>query len=142
MIDLQDQRGMIFNTSAIEHAMVLQGRNPNTQYGKVIRATLNSWGNHTALIVWHPEKGWMVAEAKPPHATYTSLAEYEGLLRMGYLIRIWRIRSLTMDQRIAISDYWSDHCDGVPYPPKISMARLAIIRFVNNLPWKMKRMHM
>ena len=129
---------LLFNTAALEPGLILQGRNDDSAYGKAIRGALGSWGNHTAMIVKHNTRGWLIGEAMPPRSQFTPLSAYEAMIAQGYEVRIWRVKDLTAAERIETSMYWQRYCDGIRYPAKVSMARLAIFRFVNNIPWKIK----
>lgn len=107
-------------------------RNSTGSYGRLIRAALGSYTNHNAMLVLKDGE-WQIGEAVSPVSKLTPLREYERLIDQGNVMRIWRVTEVSDQERQAASDYFVDHCLGIKYP--LSVLRLWIYRFVNNLPW-------
>jgi len=129
---------MKFIRKNFEPGLILAGRNELTDYAEAIRITLGCWSNHNALSIMDPTLGWCFGEATPPHSRLTTLEEYEELMnKEGYKVRLWKVKDVDDDSRAFASEYFRTHLLGVPYPRRHSMAKLAIFRFVNNLPWKL-----
>ena len=120
---------MKIDTTKLKQGDIISVRNPTSHYGMLIRCILGSYTNHNGLIIKRYER-WYIGEAVPPRSKLTTITEYE---ESKYIIRIWRVDGLTDQERDAINQYFLDNCIGVKYP--ISVYRLWIYRFVNNLPW-------
>ena len=105
-----------------------------TKYGKAIRAILGSYTNHNAMAVEKDGK-LMIGEAVSPVSRLTTIDEYNSDIAAGLVVRVWRVSKpgITTAELTAVNDYFIDNLIGIKYP--LSVARLWVYRFVNNLPW-------
>ncbi len=127
-----------FDPAALLPADILAGRNldPTSRIASGIRKILGSYTNHNALILNHSTKGMCVGDTTPPYSSVKPLTYYEDLVNLNlYLVRFWRVRDMTMDERQRVSDLWQYNCDHVKYPER-GVLRLWIFRLVNHLPWE------
>ena len=127
-----------FVESALEPGMILAGRNeaPDARYARAIRACLGSYTNHNGLFI-NDRNHWFVGEAVKPRSRLTTLAEYEDAMnRLNYRVRVWKVTAANDDAKDFVSCYFRTHLLGLKYANH-SIAKLAVFRFVNNVPWKM-----
>ena len=131
---------MYFDQSELLPADILVGRNeaPDASKARGIRSVLGSWSNHNALIVRSAEHGgYAVGDTTPPRAMVVSLHHYEDLVNAGtYKVRIYRVRDLSMDERLRISLKWYELSYGRHYSD-YTLLQLALFRFVNHLPFRL-----
>lgn len=106
-----------------------------TTFGDLIRAVLGSWTNHNGLIVKHLGD-WKIAEAVSPVSKVTPLSEYEAQIAHGAYVQVWRVPEATDKERFDAAKFAVDNLLGKKYP--LSVARLWVYRFVNQLPWRIK----
>jgi len=126
-----------FKPENLEPGLILAGRNPLGPYGIAIRAALGSYTNHDGLIVDHIGR-WYVAEAVAPYSRLAPLDEYEYKMNKdGYVCRIWRLVDASDAARAAAAQYFIRNLLSLKYAD-YSIAKLAIFRLVNRLPWKLR----
>lgn len=128
---------MKFNYDNIQEGDILAVRS-TTEFGKLIRATLCSYSNHTAIFLKEDDK-WMIGEAVEPKSQLSNPRHYEELVsKEECWIRVLRVPKEKMNdnQRHAVCTYFKKNMLGLPYP--LSVLRLWVFRFVNSLPWKIK----
>ena len=129
---------MKFILENLEPGLILSGRNESSVYGKAIRACLGSYTNHNGLFIKDENIGWCIGEAIQPVSCLTPLVDYERLMNEeGYVVRVWRVKDAASDSRRFVAYYFRSHLLGLRYPG-VSIAKLAIFRLVNNLPWKLR----
>jgi len=130
-------------------------------YSRVIRGIIGSYTNHDGKIVRATgealaflaeqdllDKDWPIApgdlcigEAIQPRSTLTSIPKYEAEMNKAEdpcQVRVWRVpeEDTTPQERQAVNDLFLTSYLGLKYP--IGVARLWVMRFVNQLPWKIK----
>lgn len=131
---------MKFIASEIYPGDILAGRNldPKAVLSKAIRATLGSYTNHNALFLHHPCGEVMIGDTIEPKSIIRPLDYYENAMSAHmYEVRIWRVRDMSMEERMKVSDYWIRYCNGVEYP-SFNLMRLWVFRIVNSLPWEIQ----
>lgn len=104
-----------------------------------IRATIGSVSTHNALFIRHRDSGHMcIGDTTPPKSAIVPLSHYEQMINSGgYLVRVWRVIDATPEEREAVSLYWQDHCCGIRYA-ELTMMRLWVMRFVNDMPYRIR----
>lgn len=125
---------ILFNTSALLPGDIAHVRS-QTSYGKMIRMTLGSYGNHDGMFV-QKDGQWYVAEAVSPVSRLTTLSEYSKEIRNGLIVRVYRFPGISLPDRSRVAQEFLDHHIGIPYPK--SAVRLWIFRIVNSLPYKIE----
>lgn len=114
---------------------IIGWRNSSGTFGILIRAVVGSYTNHDAMFIYKNGE-WFIGEAVKPISKLTVLRDYERAADQGNVMRVWRVENATKQERDAVNQYFLDNCLGIKYP--LSVLRLWIFRFVNNLPWKIK----
>jgi hypothetical protein len=130
----------VFIQDRLEPSLILASRSisKEAKFGPAIRGTLGSYTNHNGLIIKHNTRGWMVAEAVSPMSTYTSLSDYEDMIAdEKTVVRVWRVIEASDQERVNVGRYWQMHLDKLPYA-NYTIAKLAIFRIVNSLPWRLR----
>jgi len=151
-----------FNRDAITFGDVI-GRGAYGIFGKTIRAIIGSYTNHNAIFVRATQEAldmlgakglldkdypirpgeWCIAEAIWPRSTLTSLAKYELMMnnpeegqQYPVQVEVWRVplNKVSQQEREAVCERVLSCQLDVKYP--LNVVRLWIMRFVNNLPWK------
>jgi hypothetical protein len=111
-------------------------RRSKSSFGRTIRAILGCYTNHNGLVVEGELHRLAIGEAVQPVSRVTTLAKYERDINEGRcLVRVLRFDRARVDGEEA-ARYFVQHLLGKKYP--VSVARLWVYRFVNNLPWKIK----
>jgi len=114
------------NTDRLEKGLLVTGRNNKSVKGKLIRAGVHSFSNHNAMTVFRFDT-WGIAEAQPPVSTVTSISDYERIMNEErYLVRFYRHKLLTPEQRNAAADHFVANLLNLPYPQKGRMALLCL----------------
>jgi len=116
----------------MEAGLLLVGRNPDDEEAKAIRWALNSYSNHNGMTVNPTADLWGVCEGVSPVSRLTTFSEYEELMNNGYIVRLYRIKTLTKTQRLKASKYFMANLLGLRYPKKWKMVLLGT-RFLNEL---------
>jgi len=130
-----------FDLDQLMIADILGVRSPSTgesvASGKTIRIALGSYTNHNAMVV-SVDGVLTIIESVPPRCRYTTIQEYERKIFSGCVVRVWRVtqEDITDEERVAVCDYAIENFLGRKYP--VSVLRLWVYRFVNNLPWTIK----
>ena len=126
------------NTENLEEGLMVTGRNPNTRQAELIRLGVGSFTNHNAMVV-KPNDEWGIAEAVPPYSKVTSIEDYERLMNEeNYLVRFYRLKTLTYQQNKNAADYFVNYLLNLPYPRKSRMILLALPlfnAFVDKVGW-------
>jgi len=127
-----------FNLDAWENGLLVNGINQHSKEAKLIRAGVHSLFNHNAQTATkNGIKG--IAEAVPPKSRLTTLAEYEHIMNHDdYIIRLYRLKSFTAEQRENAAQYFVDCLLGIPYPKKWKMILLSMPvynAFVDRTGW-------
>ena len=110
---------MHFARANLEPALILAGRNnaKDARYARGIRFVLGSYTNHNALII--PDSvagGFCVGDTTAPRSSIVPLEAYERLMNEeGYVVRIWRVRGLTDQERASVAYMWRTRCNNLPY---------------------------
>jgi len=70
---------------------------------------------------------WGIAEAVTPVSKVTSIQDYERIMNEdGYLLRFYRLKTLTWEQRNSAAEYFVKSLLGLRYPKKRRMWLLAL----------------
>lgn len=114
------------DTTKLEEGLMVTGRNPKTLQARLIRSGVHSFTNHNAMVV-KPDNTWGIAEAVTPFSKVTSIDDYEKIMNdMKYLVRFYRLKTLTWEQRKDSADYFVKYLLNLPYPKKSRMVLLAM----------------
>ena len=124
------------NRDHLEEGLLVNGLNNKSEEAELIRIGVHSVFNHNAMTV-KPNGKWGFAEAVPPYSKVTSIDDYESLINTetttrdgkkipGYIIRFYRLKSLTCDERRGAAKYFVMNLLNLPYPRKIKMVLLAL----------------
>ena len=128
---------MKFIIDNLEPGLILAGRNEHSRFGKGIRACLGSFTNHNGLFVKDEKVGWCVGEAIQPVSCLTPVASYQRECdHHGYEVRVWRVKAADDDSRAFAAYYFAHNLLGLRYADH-SIAKLALFRIVNNIPWRL-----
>lgn len=115
-----------FNIQNLEPGLLICGRNNKTLEAKAIRWGVHSFTNHNAMVVAHDGK-WGIAEAVTPVSKISTLHHYEKLMNEdGYLVRVYRHKTLTDGERKLAAKYFCLKFLGLKYPRKRRMVLLAL----------------
>ena len=110
----------------LEDGLLLVGRNNKGAEAKAIRAGVHSDSNHNGTVVYCDGK-WNIAEARPPVSALTPICEYERLINVdGYEVGFYRLKTLSVKQRVLSARYFIDNLLGLKYPRKRRMVLLAL----------------
>jgi len=126
------------NTDALKPFDLIGGRG-NAKVSRMIMAILGgSYTSHTACFIKHNTRGWGIGETSPPASEFIPYKDYEDLMNNeGYIVRVWRIKDATDQERDTLCKLWQHEIDGKPYTKK-KMWRLWVFRIINTLPWHIK----
>jgi len=100
-------------------------------FAKAIRAAIGSFTNHDAIVarLGGKDTGAIgINEAVPPRSRWTSLEEYEDDMNAEkdpIIVRIYRLKGASKDERKATAHYFSRKLLGLKYPRKVRMVLLA-----------------
>ena len=128
-----------FDITKLMEGDILAGRNLVSKTGAMIRAILGSVTNHNAVIVRHNIKGWGIGDmTSPDGGQFVPFEHYERLVHArAYQVWVFRIKDATPEERHLMSYFWQMKIDHQPYDD-FSVKQLALMRFVNSLPWHIK----
>ena len=130
-----------FNTDNWELGLLAVCRNDmygdeSHKYALAIQFGLGSWSNHNSMTATHNGMCGF-CEAVEPVSRFTTVHEYEALMKKGYQVRLYRIKTLTVEQRENAAKYFLNNLLGKPYPPKFRMILLTS-RIINSLNIKLR----
>ena len=115
-----------FITTNWEPGLLLTGIDTKSVDGRLIRAGVHSLTNHNAVSAsLHGTPGF--CEAVPPRSRFTTVCEYEKLMKAdGYIVRLYRHKHLTREERALAAHAFVTEYLGVEYPEKGKMILLAL----------------
>lgn len=109
------------NIAALQNGMILHCRT-NTIYGRSIRALLDSWGNHDAIL-GYIDGQWQAGNSQPGGSRWVPLMDLES--RLGREIRYLLPAAWTPQHGHTAVAQWSDRVEGAPYD-YLAIARIWI----------------
>lgn len=80
---------------------------------------------------------YAIGDTVKPKSLVVDLKEYEKAMDAGYVLRVWRVKGASRDEKEFASYFWCTHCLGIPYD-QIGMLRCWVFRFVNSLPYEIR----